>query len=880
MKFKQYLPVIVFITVFVLHLGFRVLSRTIFSPWVVDNSQIPLIIGGYFQLQDYFLGFSYALSTAFMTFAFIKYLDRRRSSTRNLKGVLGGLSLVSFLSIAGCFLIGCCGSPMLAIYAGIFGGSFLGFTKPIIAGLTLISVLYGYYGMRKKSSCETCGDGQCNQQPNESDAGNQLTLDRLTKSPATKEVSLKVKGLDCPECAIPLEQALKTHVGISQYNFLFTAEKVSLSYDESKISLADIKQLIQRTGFSVDDNAKNPRTDISGFISFAFVGFLAVILLVEIVFERLGILEAILVPIPSWLLVGAVLIGGFPIFKSALQNLQHRSVNTDLVMSVGITAASVSHEISAALLIVFFVRIAHFLEKFTVDRSRQAINELIKLVPTTAWIKKNDQEVEVNIADIVVGDTVVVKPGERIPVDGLVSRGVSAIDQSTITGESTPVRKVKGNQVFASTINQSGHLEIIVNRVGADTTLGKIIHLVEEAETHKAPIQKFADKFSGYYLPLVILVAAATYLFTRNLSATIAVLVVACPCAVALATPMAVVAATGRAAKQGILIKGGRYLELLAKVDVLLVDKTGTLTFGRPQVTDIISLSNMSSDDILSIAASMERYSEHILAKSVLDKASESAVILSDPDKFTTITGKGVVATIKTETYYLGNQKLLHEQDIKLSSKIKNLIESFEKQGKTVLILANEDKNVLGLLAITDVIRNEAKIALERLKKHGIKKIIMLTGDNQYTAQTVASALDIEYQAELLPEDKIKVVKELQKQGYKVAMVGDGVNDAPSLSQADVGIAMGVVGTDIALEAADVVLMGDDWNHLPEAIEIAKKTFSTIKQNIALGIGFDIVGMGLASFGFLPPIFAAAAQSFPDVAVFLNSARLLKKTKT
>ncbi len=878
MKFRHYLPFVVFIAVFVLHFGFRILSKTLFSPWVVDNSQIPLIIQGYFDQRDYFLGFSYALATAFMTFTFINYLDRRRSSPGNLKGVFGGLSLVSILSIAGCFLIGCCGSPMLAIYAGIFGVSFLGVTKPIIAGLTLLSVIYGFYRIRKDNNCNTCAEGQCSRQSTENVAG--LTIDSTAKTQAIKEISLKVKGLDCPECALPLEKVLKTQTGISTYNFLFTAEKVSLTYDENIISLADIKQLIQRSGLKVVNDAKTQGIKIDGIITFAFVGFLAVLLLVEIVFERLGILEAVLVPIPNWLLIGAVLVGGYPIFKSALQNLLHKEVNTDLIMTVGITAASVSHELSAALLIVFFVRIAHFLESFTVDRSRQAINELIKLAPTTAWIKKGGKEVEVNITDIIVGDTIVVKPGERIPVDGIVSRGVSAVDQATITGESTPVRIELGSQVFASTMNQSGHLEIKVNRVGADTTLGKIIHLVEEAETNKAPIQKFADRFSGYYLPLVILVATATYLFTRNLSATIAVLVVACPCAVALSTPMAVVAATGRAAKQGILIKGGRYLELLAKVNVLLVDKTGTLTFGRPQVTDIISVSNLTSDDILSIAASVERYSEHVLAKSVLDKAAELAVHLSEPDKFSTLAGKGVIASIKKQTHYLGNQKLLHEQGITINFKTKDLIEASEKQGKTVLILANRKEGVLGLLAITDIIRNEVKPAIETLKKLGFKKIIMLTGDNKHSAQTVASALGIDCQAELLPEDKIQVVKDLQERGYKVAMVGDGVNDAPSLSQADVGIGMGAAGTDIALEAADVVLMGDDWNQLPEAIAIAKKTFSTIKQNIALGIGFDIVGMGLASIGFLPPVFAAAAQSFPDVAVFLNSARLLKRTNT
>lgn len=695
-----------------------------------------------------------------------------------------------------------------------------------------------------------------------------------------KEDILKIKGMDCPDCAAGIEKKLKELRGIKNYSFMFSSEKLALSYDESEINLEIIKQAIQKLGYKIEDGeVKYEKRNLANIIIFAFVSVLAVLVLAEILLERLGILEKAFLAVPAWVLVVATLIGGYPILKNAFTNLINKSITTDLVMSVGIGAAAFTHEFSAALLIVFFVRIAHFLETFTIDRSRQAIKELIKLSPKTAIVKRDHADFEVLIGELKVDDIIIVKPGANIPTDGKVIKGTSAVDQSAITGESLPVEKHIGSEVYAGTINQRGSLEVKVSRIGADTTLGKIISLVEEAESHKAPVQKFADRFSTFYLPFVILVAVLTYLITKNLSATIAVLVVACPCAVALATPMAVVAAVGRSAKQGILIKGGRYLETLAKANVLLVDKTGTLTFGQPKITDVISLAGQSREEIIALAGSIEKYSEHILAKAVLEKAKECQVVLIDPEKFRVETGMGVVASFNNEEFILGNTKLLEDHKVEISKSISEQIKTLETAGKTVLILAKKSYKILGLLAVQDVVRQEARQAINELKQLGFKKIIMLTGDNKYTAEAIARDLDIEYKAELLPQDKITIVEELQKQGYIVAMVGDGVNDAPALTKANVGIAMGITGTDVALEAADIALMKDDWREVPQAVKIARRTFSTIKQNMAFGIGFDLIGISLAASGFLPPIFAAAAQSLPDVAVFLNSAKLLKRKK-
>jgi Cu+-exporting ATPase len=612
-------------------------------------------------------------------------------------------------------------------------------------------------------------------------------------------------------------------------------------------------------------------------------------------------LESALNRIPPWLALLAVLAGGAPIFIAAIKALLMRQITADVLMAVGITAATALGEFAAAAMIVFFMTIAHFLESFTTERSREAIRSLMRIAPKTARVLRDGAEVEVGIEQVQPGDRVLVRPGEQIPVDGRVLTGHSSVDQAPITGESLPVEKNANDKVFAGTLNQLGVLTVDVTCIGRDTTLGKIVRLVEEAEASKAPVQKFADRYSGYFLPVVLGIGLLTMLVTRDPRHGIAVLVVACPCAVALATPLSVVASMGAAARHGILIKGGLYLEALAHVDTVVVDKTGTLTLGKPSVTQILNLESQvsnwksevgdqrletrdptsnfrhSTSEILALAASLERYSEHPLAEAVIAEAKARGLPLDGARDFAAIPGKGVTARVNGDEVCVGTRSLLDECGVPASANDARCAEELEAQGQTVLWLAR-GAEALGLIAVADVIRPEVPSAIAELKKLGVRHIVLLTGDNERTAKAVAAQLGItEVRANLLPQDKIEAVRELQAKGHRVAMIGDGINDAPALAQADVGIAMGAAGADVALEAAHVALMRDDWRQVPEAIRVGRRTFRTIQQNIIFGVLYNIAGVSLAALGILSPVLAAAAQSLPDVAVFLNSSRLLRR---
>jgi Cd2+/Zn2+-exporting ATPase/Cu+-exporting ATPase len=523
------------------------------------------------------------------------------------------------------------------------------------------------------------------------------------------------------------------------------------------------------------------------------------------------------------------------------------------------------------------MNIAHFLENFTTERSRAAIRQLIALAPKTARIKRNGTEIEIPIDHLHAHDTMIIRPGERLPADGIVVDGASTVDQSPITGESMPVEKCAGDAVFAGSVNQRGVLQVNVTRVGRDSMLGKIIRLVEEAEAAKAPVQKFADRYSALYLPVVIGAAVLTFLVTRNPTNAIAVLVVACPCAIALATPLAVVASVGRAARQGILIKGGLYLESLAKVDTLVMDKTGTLTFGKPKVTDIQAASSkFQVSELLRLAAAAEKFSEHLLASAILEAANTRGITIVAPSSFEVIAGQGVIAQVNGDQIVFGNQHLMDERGIVIGAELRARAAELEREGKTVMLLSS-NSHAAGLIAVADQVRAQVPDALKRLQSLGIQRMILLTGDNQRVASALAQKLGVEFRAEMLPENKIDFIRELQRKGHRVAMIGDGINDAPALAQADVGIAMGVAGTDVAMEAAHIALMTDEWENVPAAIRLARRAFRTIQQNIAFGLLFNLAGLTLASTGILTPVMAAAAQSLPDVAVFLNSSKLLRK---
>lgn len=546
------------------------------------------------------------------------------------------------------------------------------------------------------------------------------------------------------------------------------------------------------------------------------------------------------------------------------------------MMSVGILSAAAIGQYTSSMLIVFFMGIAHFLEEFTTGKSRKAIQELIRLAPKTARIKLDGHEVEVAIEALKPGDIVAIRPGGQIPADGTVVAGASAVNQSSITGESMPVDKQTGDPVFAATFNDAGYLEVRVTRVGADTTFGKIVKLVEEAEAVKAPVQKFADRFTTWFLPTAIGIAVLTYLISGQITYAIAVLVAACPCAVGLATPLSVIASVGSGAKRGLLIKGGLYLETLARVDCVVMDKTGTVTFGRPQVTDVVSLNGLADAELLKYAASLEKRSEHPIASAILARAAMHDVAVPDPERFEYLVGQGLRGVVADKSVLLGNAKFLADQGIPLTLQAEASAETLGRDGKSALFLAI-DGVAEGVIAVADVIRDEVPAAIEALKNMGVRRLILLTGDNERVAAAIAGRLGIdEYRAGLMPQDKIAIVRELQRAGHRVAMIGDGVNDAPAIAQANVGIAMGVMGSDVALEAAHVALMRNDWSQVPAALGMGRRTYRVIRQNIVLGIAWDIVTMGLASIGVLTPVMAAATEALPDVLVSFNSARLLK----
>ena len=690
------------------------------------------------------------------------------------------------------------------------------------------------------------------------------------------KTEIEVEGLCCVECAVSIEKTLASVAGIKELKVLPTSEKLLVTYDAEKLTPDEISRRIQTLGYKV----KGKRDGISALRLYetailVFTSSIAILVILELALERLGLLELAEIPLP--ILIVATLVGGFPRFREAVEGIRSKRITADLLMTVGIVAALSIREFSAALLIVFFMSIAHFVEGYTVRKSHQAIDELIKLVPKTARVRKGDKEVEISVDELKVGDLVLVRPGERIPADGAILRGRSSVDQSPITGESIPTEKNAGDIVFAGTINQLGMLEVDVTRVGQDATLGRIIAMVEEAEASKAPIQKFADRYSSYYLPILLIASLVTFVVTGIPTYAIAVLVVSCPCAVALATPLAVVASVGSSAKKGILIKGGLFLERLAKVDTVIVDKTGTLTLGRPRVTDTVTLAEINETELIRLAASAERYSEHPLASALLDEAESRNLQLEAAEGFEAHPGMGVTCKIRGSNVTVGNMELLDSEgvDFRQNDAMQRL-RRFEKEGKTVLLVALDTK-LMGIVAVADVIRSGVSDSLRELKRMGIKEVILLTGDNERVAAATAESLGISrFKANVMPEDKVREVLSLQRQGRTVAMIGDGVNDAPALAQADVGIAMGAGGSDVALEAAPLVLMRNDWAQIPVVVKTARQTLRTIKQNVVFGILFNMVGVVLASVGILPPILAAAAQSLPDVAVFLNSSRLLR----
>ncbi|HEV8076683.1 MAG TPA: cation-translocating P-type ATPase [Candidatus Acidoferrum sp.] len=572
----------------------------------------------------------------------------------------------------------------------------------------------------------------------------------------------------------------------------------------------------------------------------------------------------------SLVIAGAVctLVGGYPIFHEAVENILERRMTMELSMAIAILAALAIREVFTALVITLFVLVAEVLEGLTVGRGRRAIRHLIDLLPSTATVAGRDGWREIGVAQISAGDTVLIKPGGRIPVDGSVVGGHSFVDQATITGESMPVEKIPGTEVYAGTINQSGALEVRVERLGRDTTFGKIILAVEQAEQSRAPIQRIADRLAGYLVYFALGAAILTFLVTHNIRSTISVVIVAGACGIAAGTPLAILGAIGRAAQQGAIIKGGLYLEKLADVDTILLDKTGTLTFGTPELLEVLPAPGIAADYLLRTAAIAESRSEHPVAKAILRKAAQLGVTYDDPEKFENLPGRGISATCEGEEVLVGTDNFLAERGMQGVNGTANVAGS--------RILVARGGRFLGTLVIADRLRPEAQEAIRSLKSMQLRTVL-LTGDSKAVAEVVGKELGVdEIASELLPEQKLEYVVRLTKSSHIVAMVGDGINDAPALAQAHVGVAMGS-GTDVAQESANVVLIGSDLSKLVETLKIARRCHRTIMQNFAGTLIVDTIGVGMAAFGFLNPLLAAFIHVSSELVFILNSARLVPK---
>ena len=571
----------------------------------------------------------------------------------------------------------------------------------------------------------------------------------------------------------------------------------------------------------------------------------------------------------------ATLFGGYLRFLAGFKDIFKRKITVNVFVTVALVATVAVGEFRAAAVIVFIMAVAGALETYTLDKTRRSIRNLLDLTPKMATIRCDDGEITIPVSQVQIGDIVVVRPGGRIPVDGIVIAGQSCVNQAPITGESMPVEKFKGSEVFGGTLNETGRLEIQTAKVGQDTTLARIVHLVEQAQGTKAPIQNLADRFTTWFLPMVLVLAIIAFLTSGDVKVAVSVLLVACPCAFAIATPTAVTAGISNMARRAVLIKGGIFLELAQKIDVLLVDKTGTFTFGKPKVVDVIAFDGISEKEVLRLAAIAEKYSEHPLARSVMTCAKDKGIEVPDPTDFNIEVGMGVTARLDGKEILVGKNKFLQDKGVSVAKYIEYAISEQTEQGRTTVLVANDSKPV-GLIAIADEIRPQTPRSIAALKAMGIKKIIMLTGDNHKVAKSVAEEIGVDdFRAELLPEQKLEFVEKLQKQGKIVGMIGDGINDAPALALADVGIAMGAAGTDVAVETADVTLMNDDLSRVVNFMNMSRKVMFRIKLNIFFSMMYNVIGFILAGFGMLTPVLAVVFQEIGCITVVFSSTLLL-----
>ncbi len=571
----------------------------------------------------------------------------------------------------------------------------------------------------------------------------------------------------------------------------------------------------------------------------------------------------------------AILTGGSLRFIAAFRDIYHRKITVNVFVLVAIAASIIIGKFIPAAIIVFIMSAAGGLESFTIGRTRRAISSLLDLAPKTATVMREGEEVVLDLDEVKPGDIVVVKTGDRIPVDGIVMEGEAAVNQAPITGESMPVDKSAASEVYTGSLSEVGHLLIRTTRVGDDTTLARIVHLVEEAQATKAPVAKIADRFTAYFFPAILLIALAVGLATGVLERAVSVLLVACPCALAIATPTAVTAGIANLARRGVLVKGGAFFEMAGKLQAMIMDKTGTITLAKPQVTDVISFDGDSGNAVLAFAANAERMSEHPIGKAIVERAREEGIRATEPIEQKGDIGHGGVATVSGSRIVVGNLKLMSKHGIETSVQQLGSMEVFEKEGKTALVVA-VDGRPRGAIAVADTVREDVGETIRALKGLGIAEVSILTGDSQLVAAEVAKRVGADqWLADLLPEAKRQAVSDLRAQGKVVGMIGDGINDAPALAEADVGFAMGLAGTEVAIETADVTLMKDDLSKVVDTIKLSRKVSKRIKVNIFLSIIWNVIGIVLSSLGVLNPVMAVTFQELGCISVILSSTMLL-----
>lgn len=741
-----------------------------------------------------------------------------------------------------------------------------------------------------------------------------------------KRETLKISGMTCAACSARIEKVVSKIEGVESVTVNLTTEKMSVYIDEDKVEMGKITNAVEKAGFGwaelkkaseqVDEDRAKKEKEIKTIWTKFIV---SAIFSVPLLYISMGSMISFLnFPIPKLIrpmdyplnfaliqimLTIPIIIAGRRFYTVGYRAIWMRSPNMDSLIAMGTSAALLYSFYSTwrisigdmgyveglyfetAGVIITLILLGKYLEAVSKGRTSEAIKKLMGMAPKTAIVIKNGREFEIDIDDVEEGDIILVKPGGKIPVDGEIIDGFTAIDESMLTGESMPVDKKAGDKVFAATINKNGLIKFKATKVGENTALAQIIKLIEEAQNSKAPIAQMADIVSGYFVPTVFVIAMLAFGFWMirgeglyfSLTIFISVLVIACPCALGLATPTAIMVGTGKGAEKGILIKGGDALETTHKIKSIIFDKTGTITEGKPEVTDLISFNGTDKNRLLQLVASAEKGSEHPLGEAIVRAAEKEAIELLEIDEFESITGKGIIVKIKGEKIEIGNSKLM--EGISISEEARKSADALANTGKTPMYVAI-DGRLCGIIAVADVIKAGSITAVKKLKEMGLE-VIMITGDNKYTANAIAQQAGIDVVlSEVLPQDKSNEVKKLQSQGKLVAMVGDGINDAPALAQADIGIAIGS-GTDVAMESADIVLMHSDLMDVLSAIQLSKSTIRNIKQNLFWAFAYNVAGIPLAAglfhlFGgpLLNPIFAAAAMSLSSVSVVSNALRL------